>query len=122
MDQDRPLAGCRDFQLAEEAFALHFVRSALVVVVEANFAAGDDFRLGEQAVELGQGRVVGLLRVVRIDAGAGVEPGQFGLSVELAADVERLVHLRGSSPMPMASTAPTPASHARESIASRSSA
>ena len=40
------------------------------------------------------------------------------LPVELAANVERLVHLRPDpSPMPIASTAPTPASYARISIA-----
>ena len=83
-----------DFELADEPLALDRVRRALVVVVEADFAAGDHLRLGEQAVELGEGRVVGLGRVVRIDAGAGEEAGHAGLAVELAANFERLVHLR----------------------------
>ena len=62
------------FKLGDEPFALDGVRRAFVVVVEADLAAGDDFGLGEQAVEFGEGRVVGLRRGVGIDAGAGVEP------------------------------------------------
>jgi hypothetical protein len=47
-------------KLADEPGALHFMRRALVVVVEADLAAGDDLRLGQQAVELGENRVVDL--------------------------------------------------------------
>ncbi len=38
---------------------------------------------------------VGLRRGVGIDAGAGVEAGHSGLAIELAADVEGLMHLGG---------------------------
>ena len=79
MDEDGPLAGGGDFELADEALALDAVRRAFVVVVEADFAAGDDFRLGQQAVELGQDGVVDFVGVVRIDAGAGVEAREFGI-------------------------------------------
>ncbi len=54
--------------------ALHIARRALVVVVEADLAAGDDFRLGQQRVEFGERGIVGFGGVVRIDAGACVEP------------------------------------------------
>ncbi len=73
MDEDGALARGGDFKLADEACALDVVRRALVVVVEADLAAGDDFGLGEQAVEFGEGGVVGFGGVVGIDAGAGVE-------------------------------------------------
>ena len=100
---------------------------AFVVVVEADLAAGDHFGLGQQSVELGQGGVVDLRRVVRIDAGAGVEARQVcavcALAVELAAEVERLVHLR----RPLADADGEHRAHAGlarrgPSIASRSSA
>jgi len=63
-----------------------------MVVVEADFTAGDDFRFGQERVEFGESRVVGLVRVVRIDAGAGVESRHGWLAVVFAADVECLMH------------------------------
>ena len=74
MDQDGPLARGGDFELANQPFALHLMRRALVVVVEADLAAGDHLRLGQQAVQLGQNRVVDSGRRVRINACAGIEP------------------------------------------------
>ena len=66
------------FELADKALALHVVRRAFVVVVEADFAAGDHLGLRQQGVELGQGVVVDFGCVVGIDAGARVEPGHVG--------------------------------------------
>ena len=70
--------------------------SAFVVVVEADFPACDDFRLGQKSVEFGESGVIGFGGVVRIDPRACVELWKFGArlasSVELAAKVERLVH------------------------------
>ena len=80
MDQDGPLAGGGNLQLANQPRSLHVVRRALVVVVEADLAAGNHFRLGQQTVELGESRVVRFRRVVRIDAGARVEPRHTGLA------------------------------------------
>jgi len=72
------------------------VRGALVIVVEADFAAGDDFRLGQESVELGQGIFIGFCGVVRIDPRACEEPGKVGpllaSPIEVTAKVERLVH------------------------------
>ena len=69
-----------------------------MIKVEADLAAGDDFRLGEKRGEFGEGLVVGCGGAVGIDAGAGVKARKIGpiLSspVELAAEIERLVHLR----------------------------
>ena len=96
MDQDGPLAGGGNLQLANQALALYRVRRAFVVVVQADLAAGDHLRLGQQAVQLVEHRAAGLAGVVRIDAGAGVKPGNAGPAcwqcVELPADVERPVH------------------------------
>src|ERR1700691_108670 len=50
VDEYGALAGGSYFELPDETRTLDQVRSALVVVVEADFAAGNDFRLGEQAV------------------------------------------------------------------------
>ena len=78
MDQDGPLARGGNLKLADEACSLHVARSALVIVVEADFAAGDDFRLGQKGVEFGQSGVIGFGGVVGIDSGAGVELGKVG--------------------------------------------
>ena len=111
VDQDRPLAGGGNFELANQPCALHIVRRAFVVVVEADLAAGDDFRLGEKAVEFGQRRVVGFRRVVGIDAGAGVEPGHAQPApLNSRQRSSAWCISAGPSPMPMESTAPTPAS------------
>ena len=59
MDEDRPLARGGDLELADKPFALNGMGRALVVIVQADLAAGDDFRFGEQAIELGQRGVVG---------------------------------------------------------------
>ena len=60
MDQDRPLPRRGNFKLADEPLALHIVRRAFVVVVQADLAAGNHLRLGQQAVELGEDGVVRL--------------------------------------------------------------
>ena len=68
-----------------------------MVVVKADFSAGNYLGLGQQGVQFGQGVVIGFGCAVGIDAGARVEHGQFGaaltLGVELAADTEGLMHL-----------------------------
>ncbi len=53
MDEDGPFARSGNLELANEPRPLHVARGALVIVVEADFAAGDDFRLGQQGVEFG---------------------------------------------------------------------
>ena len=97
MDEDGALARGGDFKLLDEAAALDVVRGAFVVVVEADFAAGDDLGFGEQGVEFGEGGFVGFGGGVGIDARACVKARQagaaFGARIELAADGERLVHL-----------------------------
>ena len=57
MDQDRPLARRRNFELANEPLPLHVARRALVVVVQTDFAAGNYLGLGQQRVQLGQTRL-----------------------------------------------------------------
>ncbi len=94
MDQDRPLARRGNLQLLDQALTLHRVRCALVIIVEPNLSAGNHLRLGQQAVQLGQHGVVCLLRIVRINAGAGIKPRNARLPVELAANLQRPVHLR----------------------------
>ena len=67
-----------------------------------HFAAGDDLRLSQECVQLCEGCLIRFMRVVRIDSGAGIQSWQFprsGLlarSVELAADLQSLMHLRRS--------------------------
>src|SRR5580698_8681503 len=99
VDEDGALAGGGNFKLLDEARALDRMRRALVVIIEANLPAGDDFRLGEQAVEFGKNGVVRFRRVVRIHACTRVEPRKFcalrRLRIELAADAQRAVHSRG---------------------------
>ena len=96
MDENGPLAHRGNLKLADETRALHVVRGALVIVVEADFAAGYDFRLGQEGVEFGQGSFIGFGGVVGIDTGACKELGKAGPilapPVELAAKIERLVH------------------------------
>ena len=126
VDEDGPLARGGNLELADEALALHVARRALVVVVEADFAAGDDFGLGEKRVQLGESALIGFGGAVRIDARARIKARQ------IAPVSRRPLNWRqrssawcisaGPSPMPMESTAPTPASQARLSMASRSSA
>jgi len=72
------------------------VRGALVEVVEAYFAAGDDKRVAEELVELDQRAVVGLGGGMRIDSGARAEARHAGLAIELAAEIAGVVHLRGA--------------------------
>ena len=94
MDQDGPLARGGDFELADEPLALHVARGAFVVVVEADFAAGDDFGLGQKGVQLGQSVSSAWVccgdRCRRWRRAWG---GWLLAPVEFAADVERLVHL-----------------------------
>jgi len=85
MDQDGTLAGGRNFKLTNQTCPLNVVWCAFVVVVEADFATGNHFRLGEKAVELSEGGAVGLGGVVGVDSRAGIEPGHAGLAIELAA-------------------------------------
>ncbi len=96
MDQDGPLARFGDLKLADETIPLLVARSTFVIVVESDFAAGDHFRLGQEGIEFGQGASVGFGGVMGIDSCAGVKPWKFGavlsLRVELAANVERLMH------------------------------
>jgi hypothetical protein len=96
MDQDRPLASSGYLQLEDEAFPLHRVRSAFVIVVEADFAAGNHLRLGQQAIKLGQDRVVDFSRIVGINARARVETRKLRalrrLRIEFAAEVKRAIH------------------------------
>ena len=86
------------FKLPDQPAPLHIVRRALVVVVQADLAAGNRLRLGQQPVQLGQHGVVDLRRVVRINPRARIEPrnprAALGQGIELAANPERLVHLR----------------------------
>ena len=100
MDEDGALAGGGNFELADQARALDRMGRAFVVVVEADFAAGDDLGLDQQAIEPGENRVIDFGAVVGIDAGAGVELGDAGsafrLAVELAAEIEGAMHFRGS--------------------------
>ncbi len=53
MDQDGALARGGDLELADKPLALNGMRGAFVIVVEADFTAGNDLGLGEKAVELG---------------------------------------------------------------------
>ena len=48
--------------------------------------------LGEKLIELGEGGGVGLRRVVGVDTGAGEEARHARLAVELATNIEGLVH------------------------------
>ncbi len=82
MNQDGPLAGGGDFKQADEAFTLDIMRRALVIVIETDFATGDDLWLGEQAVKVGEDSVVDFRGVVRIDARARVEPRDSRLAVD----------------------------------------
>ena len=93
MNQDGALARGGNLQQADETRALDFMRRALVVVVEADFAAGDDLGLSQQGVEFGKNAVVDFGCVVGIDASAGVKLRDSRLSVELPANVQRLMHL-----------------------------
>src|ERR1700722_11763460 len=94
MNENGPLTRRGDFKLRDEARALRLARCAFVVVVEADLAAGNHLGLSQKTIQLGQRISVGLARVVRIDSGTGVEARHAGLSIELAADVERLMHFR----------------------------
>ena len=92
MNENWAFAGRRDLQLSDKPFLLNWMSSTLVVVVEADLAAGDHFRFREECIQLVQGSVLCFGRIVGIDAGAGVELGYARLAIELAADVEGLVH------------------------------
>jgi hypothetical protein len=61
MDEDGPLARRGNLELADQALALHVVRRALVVVVEADLAAGNHLRLGQQASSWPGHRFVGFV-------------------------------------------------------------
>ncbi len=100
MDEDRPLAGCGNLHLANKKPLLRLVRRTLVIVIEADFAAGNHFRLSQQPIELSQGSFIRLMGIVRIDSGAGVESWQFlrpdASPLNWRADLQRLLHLRRS--------------------------
>jgi len=68
----------------------------IVKVVEADFAAGQDFRLLQQVVEFGIGGVVGKARFVGVNSGAGPDFRDAGMAGKLAADFESLLHSVGS--------------------------
>src|ERR1700752_1361069 len=68
MDQDRPLARGSDQELADEPLPLDGMGCALVIVIKPDLAPGNHLRLAQQVVKLCQRRVVGLGRIVRINA------------------------------------------------------
>ncbi len=123
MDQDRPLARGGNFKLLHQTGTLHIMRRALVVVVEADLPAGNHFRLRQQPIQLSEHRLVNL-RACCADTHPRLHraAARFGLPVELAANLERLLHLLRPLADADGQHRPTPASHARASIAARSSA
>ena len=75
VDEDGELDGGGQRELPAEDLLLHVARGMVVVVVEADFADGDDARmLGEalHAVEVGGGEQA---RLVGVDADGSVNPG-----------------------------------------------
>src|SRR6185437_6400050 len=98
VNQDGPLARCCNFELCNQPAPLHLVWRALMVVIEADLAAGDYAGLGQQSVQLLERRLIGLSRRVRVNPRAGIQPRQASAAlrprIEFAANLQRLVHLR----------------------------
>ena len=73
VDGDGQIEVAGEFELLDEDFALDFARREIVVVIEADFAERDNFRVRGQGAEV----VVGLRRdfggIVRVDADGGVD-------------------------------------------------
>src|SRR5580704_13215834 len=96
VDEDGPLARCGNFELAYETLPLHVMWRALVIVIEADLAAGDHFRLSKKRGQFGESLLVGFGGVVRVNARARIKAWQLrpllSSPVELAAKIERLMH------------------------------
>ena len=74
MDDDRAFGGARQFQLAAENGRLHFARGMIVVIVETDFAPGDQARVLRQPIEFLVVRFGGVPGFVRMNSGRGVNP------------------------------------------------
>ena len=122
VDEDGPAARGGNFELADQALSLHFAGRALVVIVEADFTAGNDFGLGKKRVQLGECGLVGFGSAVRVDARARIKARQARPAVELATEIERLVHLRRALADADGKHCAYTRFSARRSMASRSSA
>jgi AraC-like DNA-binding protein len=96
VDEDGALARGGNFELSDQACTLHVVGGAVVVIVEADFAAGDHLGLCQELIQLGDGGGVCVRRVVRVNSRAGKETRHTRLAIELATNIEGLVHLAGA--------------------------
>ena len=81
MDDDGELGGAGDFHLADEDIFLDVARGVVVVIVEADFSAGDDFGGAGELFELGEVGVGGFGGFVGMDAGGGVNERDTGRRV-----------------------------------------
>jgi hypothetical protein len=73
MDHDRLAAFGGDFQLLFENRSLDLARRKIVVVIEADFADGEDSWMRGQGAQFGEGPGGGLGGVVRMDSDGGVD-------------------------------------------------
>jgi hypothetical protein len=88
----------------------------IVEIVEADFAPGDDFGVLREASKFVEVVLCDFFGFVRMDADAGVDP------IVLLGVGDDGVEFSGPGPVPMARRVEMPASRARSSMASRSSA
>jgi hypothetical protein len=96
VDEHGPLANCGNLELADKPFALNRMGGPFVIIVEADFAASDHFWLCEKVVELGLSRFISFGSIVWVDPRTRVKAGHSGLTIELATEIEGLVHLGGA--------------------------
>src|SRR6185312_7340718 len=92
MNNDRLTAGGGDFHLARKDGLLHLSRRVVIKIVEADLSAGQDLRLPQQTVELGESSVVSEPCFVGMDAGRGPDLRHSGAAREFAADLKRAMH------------------------------
>ena len=74
MNDDWPPPCRRYFHLPRERLLLLLARRVVIIIIETDLTHGEHIRVGEQTVQFLERRLVGELRLMRVNAGGGQNP------------------------------------------------
>jgi hypothetical protein len=92
VDEDGKPGGGGDFHLGGKGLALFLARGVVVVVVEADFADGDDVGVVAEGFEFFEGVGSGEAGFVGMDSGGGIDAGDVGAAGVVVGEFGGAVH------------------------------